>query len=106
MSKTIKQPGGVLVRVVEALNGFRTKHGSWPKRLELDAETIAMLATQSLTPRGFNKLSSKVELVVGSPLRIVARGNSGEDFDYGDEGWRSPNGHRHDAMQWLGIAEG
>ena len=103
MSKTIKSPGGVLVRVIEALNGFKTKYGHWPKTLELDNETIALLATQSLTPRGFFQLHSKIDLEVGPPLKILAKGKAVEIFDYGEEGWKSPDGHRHSARQWLGL---
>src|SRR5712692_8188914 len=72
MSKTIKSPGGVLVRVIEALNGFKTKYGHWPRTLELDNETIALLATQSLTPRGFFLLHSKIDLAThGSGLVLM-----------------------------------
>lgn len=50
MSKTIKVPGGIMVRLIEAVNGFRTKYGYWPDCLEAEAESIAFLATRSFTP--------------------------------------------------------
>lgn len=34
MNKTIKVPGGIMVRLIEAVNGFRTKYGYWPDSLE------------------------------------------------------------------------
>lgn len=101
--KTIKTSGGVTVRFMEALNGFNTKYGYWPSVLEAEAETIASLASQSLTPQGFFLLQSKVDLRIGEQGKILAKGNHGDVFDYGDEGWQSKDGHKHDARQWLGL---
>ncbi len=101
MNKTIKESGGITWRIIEAINGFRTKFGHWPTVLEADQETIAHLATVSLTPLGFFLLQSKIELHVGDALKILAKDDSGRVFDYGEEGWQSE--HQHDARQWLGL---
>lgn len=98
----IRTSGGVSVRIVEALNGYRTKYGRWPEVLECEPELIAMLATSCLSPLGFYMLQSKVRLVQGSRTTLVAKGNGGEVFDYGGEGWQSESGHQHDAREWLG----
>lgn len=66
MNKAIKSPGGITVRLIEVLNGFKTKYRHWPTTLEAEAETIAFLATTSLTPLGFFLLQSKVNLVTGA----------------------------------------
>ena len=105
MNNTIKSPGGITVRLIEALNGFKTKFGHWPTTLEAGAETIAFLATTSLTPLGFFLLQSKVNLVTGEQGKIIAKGARGEVFDYGNEGWQNSDGHRHDARHWLGLDE-
>lgn len=105
MNKTIKSPGGITVRFIEALNGFKTKFGHWPTTLEAEADTIAFLATTSLTPLGFFLLQSKVNLIVGEQGKILAKGELGEVFDYGEEGWQSSDEHRHDARLWLGLDE-
>jgi hypothetical protein len=105
MNKTIKSPGGITVRLIETLNGFKAKYGHWPTTLEAEAETIAFLATTSLTPLGFFLLQSKVNLVMGAEGKILAKGAREEVFDYGEEGWQSPDGHKHDARQWLGLDE-
>ncbi|MDP4078336.1 hypothetical protein [Acidovorax sp. A1169] len=105
MNKTIKSQGGITVRFIEALNGFKTKFGYWPETLEVSPETLAMLATTCLTPLGFFLLQSKVELVINADEKILAKGARGETFDYGEEGWQSPDGHRHDALMWLGLDE-
>lgn len=105
MSETIKNQGGVLVRLMEAINGFRTKHGRWPSKVQVDETTIAHLATVSLTPLGLFLLQSRLELAIGEPDRILALGDEGEVFDYGEEGWQRANGQGHDAMQWLVLGE-
>lgn len=103
--QTIKRPGGITVRFIEALNGFKTKYDYWPSVLEAEAETIAFLASESLTPLGFFLLQSKVNLHIGEQGKILAKGKCGDVFDYGDEGWQSENGRKHDARQWLGLDE-
>lgn len=103
MNKTIKNDGGVVVRFIEALNGFKSKHGYWPETIEAEAATICALATYCLTPLGFFLLQSKVDLVEGAPGRILAKGRGEDVFDYGEEGWRGE--HRHDARVWLGLED-
>jgi hypothetical protein len=103
MNRTIKSRGGILVRSMEALNGFKTKYGYWPSVLEADAGTIAVLATECLTPLGFFLLQSKIDLVEGGEGHILSKGEVGDVFNYGDEGWQSESGHRHDAQTWLGL---
>lgn len=105
MTKAIKQPGGIMVRVIEALNGFRTKFGYWPSVLEMESEAIACLATDLLTPFGFSLLQSRVQIVNAREQKIVAKGMPGDEFDYGEEGWRTEGKHDHDARAWLGLIE-
>jgi len=105
MNKMIKDAGGILQRVIEALNGFRTKFGYWPKNLEMEAETLAVLSTQLLTPSGFFLMQSRLTISVCHEPRIVATGSDGDMFDYGTEGWSSPHGHTHSALKWIGLEE-
>ncbi|NHZ44588.1 hypothetical protein [Massilia aquatica] len=105
MNKTIKSHGGILVRSMEALNGFREKYSYWPFVLEADAGTIAVLATGCLTPLGFFLLQSKIDLVEGGEGQILAKGRDGDVFNYGEEGWQSESAHRHDAQTWLGLSD-
>lgn len=102
MNATVNDAGGVIQRVFEAINGFRTKYGYWPNQLHVYPELVAVLATQSLTPLGFFLLQSKVKLSIEREgLDIVAVGRSGDSFDYGAEGWQSE--HEHDCRLWLGM---
>ena len=105
MNKTIKTSGGITVRFIEAINGFRTKFGYWPDRVEADADTIAFLATVSFTPLGFFLVQSKLDVVVCASGKMLAKGHSGDVFDYGREGWQSTDAHQHDARPWLGLDE-
>jgi hypothetical protein len=103
VSKTIRHPGGVLVRFIEAFNGFKTKFGYWPELVEAEPATISALATHCLTPLGFFLLQSKVDVVEGDRGKILAKSRRGDVFDYGDEGWQQE--HEHDARAWLGLDE-
>lgn len=101
----IKSPGGITVRVIEALNGFRSKFGYWPTSLQMEGASIACLATELLTPFGFFSLQSRVSIEVSERGRLLAVGHSGDVFDYGEEGWETAGGHAHDARAWLGLIE-
>lgn len=103
---TIKTPGGITVRFIEAINGFKTKHGCWPDVIEAEPETLIALATHYLTPLGFFLLQSKVSVRPGQEGRIIARSFQNDlAFDYGREGFLTEGKHRHDARQWLGLDE-
>lgn len=101
----IKSHGGITVRVIEALNGFRSKFGYWPTSLQMEGDSIACLATELLTPFGFFSLQSRVSIEIGVSGRLLAKGHSGHEFDYGAEGWRTEGAHAHDARAWLGLIE-
>lgn len=107
MNKTIKSPGGILVRAIDALNGFHRKHGYWPSTLTADSALISFLATTSLTPLGFFLLQSKVELIEGVEGDVVATGRDGDSFSYGNEGWHDlpvrDGAAIFDARAWLGL---
>lgn len=105
-TKAIRSDGGVLVRITEAINGFRTKHGYWPSQIEISDGTLAALVTYHLTPFGFFLLQSKVELVRSEEDALIAKGDNGRAvFDYGSEGWQSVEGHQHNARAWIGISD-
>lgn len=80
-SKTIKTSGGITVRVIETINGFRTKFGYWPDKLEADADLIVTLVTRCLTPLGFFLLQQKIYVIVCENYKILA----GDAFDYGED---------------------
>ncbi len=101
----IKSPGGITVRVIESLNGFRSKFGYWPTSLQMETESIACLATELLTPFGFFSLQTRVSIEVGEHGRLLAKGSSSDEFDYGEEGWKTEGIHAHDARAWLGLIE-
>jgi hypothetical protein len=103
MKKTILAGGGVLIRFLEALNGFKTKHGYWPDSFESDESSIALLATELVTPLGFFLIQSKVRLRVVEGGKIVTKGRDQDSFDYGREVWDASSPHKHDALTWLGL---
>lgn len=102
MNTTIKRPGGVLVRVLTTLNEFKAKHGYWPKKVELEAESLAALATYHLTPLGFFLLQSKIELSPGREGDVVATGREGNAYSYSNELGKF-EGASNRADLWLGL---
>ncbi|TFZ04524.1 hypothetical protein [Ramlibacter rhizophilus] len=65
MNALVKDAGGVIQRVFEAINGFKTKHGYWPNQRHVYPELVAVLATNSLAPLGFLLLRSEVRSDAG-----------------------------------------
>ena len=104
-AKEILAEGGMLVRVFQAIDGFKAKFGYWPTTLEFDAETIDFLESEIFTPQGMTKLRSKLTLSIGEANKMIARGKGRDTFDYGSEGWEflRPEGAM-DARTWFGFA--
>ena len=94
--------GGNLVRTLQALDGFMATHGCWPTRLQMRPECLVDLATHHLTPLGFYRLQSKVQLEVSDELDLIARDEAGRLFGYGLHGWDVKNASQP-AREWLGI---
>lgn len=101
--KTIAQGGGVLVRSLVAIGGFRAKFGKWPTVLTLSAGSISNLRNGHLTPEGFALLESKLRIVEGKDESVYAIGDDGQVFDYGAETvegnvWQP-------AQEWAGLKD-
>jgi hypothetical protein len=103
MSATIKDPGGIVVRSMEAIDGFRATFGYWPDSLEAHPDTIAAMATECFTPLGFFLLQSKVRIVRGE-VDLIATGRDGDRFRYAVDEWDRA-AREHSAMQWLQLTE-
>lgn len=94
--------GGNLVRTLQTLEGFMATHGCWPTRLQMSPGCMAVLAVHHLTPLGFYRLQSKVQLEISDELDLIARDEAGRLFDYGQHGWDVKSAGQI-AREWLGI---
>lgn len=105
MERTIKSPGGAVVRVLAAIYGFKQKYGYWPKAIETEPELIASISTINLTPLGFYRLQSKAELQADASGTVLATGEPGDVFDYGTE----KSGADHESLKvvraWIGLGD-
>lgn len=97
----IREDGGCLIRVLEAIDGYVSKFGTLPTGLSLGKEVIAPLKHGKLTDSGYARLNEMfpVSLNQAGDLEIVATGNSGQVFDYTEEGWQ----HTHTAQSARSI---
>lgn len=83
-SRLLKQPGGVLVRVITAIDGFKQKHGKWPAELWISQESLNTLFEYHLTDEGRTRLENFIMIKPTNEMDITAK--SGQlDFDYGNE---------------------
>lgn len=88
MERFVKSAGGNLVRIGQAIDGFKTKYGYWPTALQIDAETLDMVKKYHLTDEGFKQLSGFVPITpVTGDVSIVTIGIGEDKFDYSREGW-------------------
>jgi len=98
--EVVRQHGGYLVRVFQAIDGFRSCYGEWPTKLHLDAVAYEGLCSH-LTKLGIELLNMKIAIEIddNGPSSIYASDESGRTLVYG---WvyRKPD---IDAFQWLGI---
>lgn len=88
MNRFVKSAGGNLVRIGQAIDGFKNKYGYWPIALQIETETLDMLKKYHLTDEGFKQLSGFVPVItVAGNVGIVTIGINEHKFDYGSEGW-------------------
>jgi hypothetical protein len=90
MASGIKNFGGNLVRVLQALDGFKGRFGYWPSEVHLCRAAITSLQDYHLTAEGFARLSAFVNLVPVEDIVMIARGPDGSVFNYGEEGFDGP----------------
>lgn len=83
------------VRVCAAVDGFRGRYGRWPTAVRMPPACFADLVGHILTPVGFALVSSVVAFASEDDLSertdIIAVGESGAAFRYGEEGDREPD---------------
>lgn len=90
------------VRLCAALDGFRMKYGSWPKRVRLDAMCLEDLRAVFSPPR-WAILTEHIDFVPEAGVGVQAEDGTGsQTYCYGTEGFpdRQPE---PDARGWLGI---
>lgn len=75
----IREDGGCLIRVLEALDGYMSKFGTWPTGLSLGKEVIAPLKENKLTESGYTRLNEMFPITLNQAgdLHIVATGDCG-----------------------------
>jgi len=90
-------------RICGAIDGFRVKYDRWPKRVRVPPMALVDLASQVLTPTGFDRVSSFVEIVPEEDAFMIAGDDSGAEYDYSKSGFpeRDPGPTTRD---WFGEA--
>lgn len=91
MSKLVVKHGGNLVRIMQALDGFKGKYGIWPSELHMSQDSIDTIARFHLSTEGYRRLTAFVNIVTSKKEVIIAKGPGRRTFNYGDEGWAGPS---------------
>ena len=87
MAKLLKCTGGSLTRMLQAIDGFRAKHGCWPKEIWVHREELVNICEYHLTEEGVRRLLGFVTIVPRDRSGVFAKGPGRRSFDYGKEGW-------------------
>lgn len=98
----VRGDGGLLVRAMQAVDGFRAKYGTWPTVLEIDPEWWEVLRDAHLGPAAEANVRKRLEIRT-TPEVLRAGDPAGRSYDYLREAWR----WRHPgepARHWCGIA--
>ncbi len=87
-TRLVRDLGGNLIRLREAIRGFRLKHSRWPTALAVGYSTLDSIKNHHLTPEGFNSLEKRLLVIQQIKQdQIVLRDNAHNEFDYSSEGW-------------------
>lgn len=90
MNRSVTNHGGNLVRILQALDGFKGKYGAWPSELHISQDTIDTIKNFHLTASGYRRLNGFVNIVVSGKEDIIAKGAGRRIFNYSTEGWERP----------------
>ena len=75
-----------LIRILAAIDGFRSHHGVWPNRLRISSSVYDLLHRHLLTPESFRQFQSKMQIIREPeryPEDIVAEDDQGRRYRYG-----------------------
>lgn len=77
------------MRICFAVNGFRSRHGRWPKEVRISPTLFEDVVGHVLTPAGFALISNVFAIVsdrdLSEKVAIVAVGEFHDEFRYGEE---------------------
>ena len=88
------------IRFCGAINGFRARYNRWPEKISVPRFFVHELKN-ALTPKSFNKLNSKVKLVVEDSPFVAADG-LGNQYNYGIRGFSKVKSDIS-ATEWLDV---
>ncbi|MGJ7522695.1 GIY-YIG nuclease family protein [Variovorax sp. LT1P1] len=100
MTSTIQNSGGVLARILRAIDGFHRQHGIFPDVIEAPQALIDDALGYCLTPHGSELLRKRVQLRPGANNQVIAFGGAAS-YEYGD----SSIGENPPAVArgWIGL---
>ncbi len=99
----VQNDGGILVRVLHAIDAFRARYGRWPDAFASNQETFDALLKHHLTKVGAKRFRQKLKLIESATYKLEARGLDGLVFDYVTDAWTEEPPAV--ARQWLGLQE-
>lgn len=103
MSRTVKNHGGVLVRLVHSIASFKAKHNTWPTAVLVGPASLDPLKEHHLTPEGLAAVQGKIALREGSDDTVIAADDAtGHVFDYSNSIDDLPI-DIEEAYGWLGL---
>lgn len=88
------------IRLCGAIDGFRSRHESWPTIIRLGSTYLDNIRS-ILKPNEYIKLLTKLNIVVDN-VHIIAEDDSGRNYDYEKEGFPETKPDVK-ARDWLGI---
>ncbi len=87
-------------RIRQAVDGFRARYGKWPTRVLMAGDMADDIKQHTLTDMGWSMLVSKLEIVRIREGRVIAEGESGDRFEYGESYDPVPAGKSADVWIW------
>jgi hypothetical protein len=86
-----------------AIDGFRVRYSRWSVRARMFPAAPDNIRQHILSPLGFALVTSVVELVAEDNAPMIAEGQAGELYSYGQDGFPTPEPDVP-AVVWFGRA--
>jgi predicted GIY-YIG superfamily endonuclease len=96
----LSQEVGSVPRILDTINCFRRKYGSWPTRLLVDEVMAKAIQQDNLTLAGWQALANKLDVKYSVVGTVIAEDDAGNTFEH-DSACISPEDKQHSADYWI-----
>jgi len=91
---------GSVPRILDTINSFKRKYGSWPTRVLMDKGMADAIREYHLTQEAWDSLAKKVDISYTVEGNVIAENERGDSYEY-DSSFIPPESRDSSADFWI-----